>query len=71
MTAEEPAKESGINQQYARSWDWDGVLIGQSAVPVVVRGGYFGYGNRAGVLSTCVAYGGADCNDGFRPVLVL
>ena len=71
MTAEEPAKESGVNQQPARSWDYDGVLIGHVAVPFVVRGGLFNNGNSAGVLFTAVAYGEAHCNDGFRPVLVL
>ena len=71
MTAEEPAKESGISSQYARSWDYDGVLIGHAALPFVVRGGGFNHGTTAGVLYTNVTNGYADCYYGFRHVLVL
>ena len=71
MTAEEPAKESGVSQQYARSWDYDGVLIGHSAIPFVMRGGYFSFGDTVGVLYTDVTSGNAGCGSGFRPVLVL
>ena len=71
MTAEEPAKESGISQQTARSWDYDGVLIGHVAVPFVIRGGDCSSGNTAGVLCTNITSGYASHNYGFRPVLVL
>ena len=71
MTAEEPAKESGINQQYARSWDWDGVLIGHAAVPFVIRGGSCDSSYTAGVLYLYIASGSASSAYGFRPVLVL
>ena len=71
MTAEEPAKESGISQQTARSWDYDGVLIGHVAVPFVIRGGDCSSGNTAGVLCTNITSGYASHNYGFRTVLVL
>ena len=71
MTAEEPAKESGISQQTARSWDYDGILIGHAAMPFVIRGGIFSDGGTAGVLYASVTYGHAYCDGGFRPVLVL
>ena len=71
MTSEEPAKESGVRQQPARSWDYDGVLIGHAAMPFIIRGGNFNDGSTAGVLCTGITYGNAGCHHGFRPVLVL
>ena len=64
-TADQPATGK---QDYARTWDNDYVLIGQSAWPFVIRGGYFGGTSAAGVLSSYFTYGTALHGNGFRPV---
>ena len=56
-TAQEAVKGT---QNYARAWDNDYVLIGHSAYPFVVRGGYCGYGSVAGVLGSYIADGFAN-----------
>ena len=58
-------------QKGATSWDGDGVYIGHTLQPFVVRGGDCGNGSGAGVLYTSVTGGGAYNSYGFRPVVVL
>ena len=58
-------------QNYTRTWDNDYVLIGYSACPFVIRGGYCGDGSSAGVLLSNITVGNADSHYGFRSVLVV
>ena len=58
-------------QNYARAWDNDYVLIGNSASPFVLRGGRCNDGSSAGVLYSVVTFGGAGSDYGFRSVLVV
>ena len=58
-------------QNYARAWDNDYVLIGNSTCPFVLRGGSYSDGSGAGVLISHVTYGGASYGNGFRSVLVV
>ena len=67
-TAQEAVKGT---QNYARAWDNDYVLIGYSACPFVVRGGYCGEGSYAGVLVSVITNGYAYYYNGFRSVLVM
>ena len=67
-TAQEAVKGT---QNYARAWDNDYVLIGHSACPFVVRGGYCGSGSGAGVLHSDITGGHAYNYSGFRSVLVV
>ena len=57
--------------KYARTWDNDYVLMGHSACPFVVRGGYCNNGSNAGVLLSNVTSGVAHHSYGFRSVLVV
>ena len=64
-TADQPATGK---QDYARTWDNDYVLIGQSAWPFVVRGGDCHNSSGAGVLYSHITGGYAAYYYGFRPV---
>ena len=71
LSVDEPAKKDNITQQYATSWDHDGLLIGYTIVPFVIRGGGFYNSQLAGIFYSYVSSSYPDCNNGFRSVIIL
>ena len=51
-----PQQAMAGQQQYGGAWDNDNMLIGHSAFPFVLRGGYCGHGSSAGVLSSSLYF---------------
>ena len=66
-----PEQAVAGTQKGATSWDGDGVYIGHTLQPFVVRGGDCGSAGSAGVLYAHVTDGSATTYIGFRPVVVL
>ena len=71
ITVDEPAKESGVVPQYARTWGNDGVPIGHTAAVFTVRGSGFYGESKAGILSSEITYGDNYHDGGFRSVIIL
>ena len=64
--------ETDTSTNYGRSYyNSDLALIGNSSLPFLCRGGYWSYGTTAGVFNCSGSYGGANHNNGFRPVLAV
>ena len=65
------AAADNTREQHTTTWDGDGVLIGHSSLPFVMRGGVFYFGATAGVLCPYADSGSGDGNRGFRSVVVV
>jgi hypothetical protein len=60
---------NNINGTY--SWFSDYAYMPLTSTPWLARGGDWGYGSTTGIFFFNVSWGGADDNNGFRPVLAV
>ena len=65
------AAADNTKEQYTTTWDDDGVLIGYSSIPFIMRGGTFYYGATAGILFSSAYAGSSVYYSGFRPVVIV